>query len=157
MTSIWHVGRYCDHCGTLRFGPLNKAVATRAEASILVTQLLLRMGASPSEDSVTVAELLRAQLDHGNYSPTSFEDIQRIIDWLPERFTNRTGRDVTPFVLDGLYQQLARDDGDEPPAVEQMHASAVDPIPLRDVDAGRCGDADLASRHRSHGCCGRRS
>jgi hypothetical protein len=45
-------------------------VASRAEASMLEAQLPLRMGASPSEDSVTVAELRQAQLDHGNYSPT---------------------------------------------------------------------------------------
>ncbi len=76
---------------------------------MLEAQLLLRMGAAPSEDSVTVAELLQVQLDHGNYSPTSYEDIRGIVSRPPERFRSRSVRDVTPFVLDGLYQQLARD------------------------------------------------
>jgi integrase len=96
------------------------AVATRSEASMLEAQLKLRMGASPPTDSITVAELLRAQLDHGNYSPTSFADLQRIIERLPDTFATRAVRDVTPFVLDGLYQQLARD-GWSPFRIRRVH------------------------------------
>ena len=85
------------------------AVETRSEAAMLEAQLRLSMGASPSVRSVSVAELLRAQLDHGDYSPTTYADIRRIIERLPDSFTTRAVPDVTPFVLDGLYQQLAHD------------------------------------------------
>ncbi len=87
---------------------------------MLEAQLLLRLGASPAEDSVTVAELLQAQLEHGNYSPSSLADIKGVIDRLPQRFTSRSVRDVTPFVLDGLYQQLTRD-GWSPFRIRRVH------------------------------------
>jgi integrase len=86
-----------------------RAVATRSEAAMLEAQLKLSMGASPSLDSVCVAELLQTQLDHGDYSPTSYADLRRIIERLPDGFVTRSVRDVTPFVLDGLYKQLAHD------------------------------------------------
>jgi hypothetical protein len=84
------------------------AVATRCEASMLEARLEMRMGALPAERSVSVAELLQMQLDRGNYSPTSLADILSIVERLPVGFTRRSVRDVTPFVLDALYRQLAK-------------------------------------------------
>ena len=87
---------------------------------MLEAQLMLTMGASPSVDGVSVGELLRAQLDHGSYSPTSHADIRGIIERLPDSFVTRNVRDVTPFVLDGLYQQLAHD-GWSPFRIRRVH------------------------------------
>lgn len=93
---------------------------TRGEASHAGAELELEMGGKSTAKGTTVGELVAGHLAEANWSPTTLTDARRVINKLPEQFTGRPVRDVTPAVIDGLYRQLARD-GWTPHRIRRAH------------------------------------
>ena len=83
-----------------------KAHDTRREALADEAQIRLEMGSGPDEAEITVDALLKDQIEQGRYSVTTLDDLRRVHRKLPAPFLARTVRDVTPYVLDGLYREL---------------------------------------------------
>lgn len=82
---------------------------TRGEAVHAGAELELEMGGIATSRGATVGELVAGHLAEANWSPTTMTDARRVVDKLPDTFTRRPVRDVTPAIIDGLYRQLARD------------------------------------------------
>ncbi len=91
------------HAGVKRNG---KAYSTRREAVADEARIRLEMGSGPEESEITVDALLKDQIEQGTYAATTLEDLHRVHRNLPAPFLARNVRDVTPYVLDGLYREL---------------------------------------------------
>lgn len=117
-------GRYraqVKHGGKRMWTPI---VRTRGEAQRAAAELIVELGGGGrrGERRTTVADLLAAHLAEGeqNWSPTYHHDATTVVDKLPESFTRRPVRDVTPAVLLALYRDLKRD-GWTPWRVKRLH------------------------------------
>ena len=78
----------------------------RRDALADEARIRLEMGAEPDESEITVDTLLREQIEQGRYAVTTLDDMRRVHRMLPAPFLDRNVRDVTPYVLDGLYREL---------------------------------------------------
>ena len=79
---------------------------TRREAAADEARVRLEMGSKPDESNVTVDALLADQIEQSTYAVTTLDDMRRVRRVLPAPFLGRHVRDVTPYVLDGLYREL---------------------------------------------------
>ena len=82
---------------------------TRAGAQRLGAQLINSMGGTVKAPTITVAELLATHIAEADYAPTTLTDIERVIAKTPASFLARPIAAVTPYIIDQLYSQLARD------------------------------------------------
>jgi integrase len=94
------------HAGVKRNG---RVQGTRREALADEARIRLEMGSAPEESQTTVDTLLNEQIEQGAYAVTTLEDLRHVHRNLPAPFLERNVRDVTPYVLDGLYRQLTAD------------------------------------------------
>ncbi len=83
-----------------------KAYDTRREAVAEEARIRLEMGATPDEEQITIGALLTDQIERGRYAVTTLEELRRVHRNLPAPFLERSARDVTPYILDGLYREL---------------------------------------------------
>lgn len=95
---------------------------TKPEAQRLAAQMVLDMGGTVGRRGLTVGDLLAtAVTERGpQWSPTYADDVDRVINRLPDAFTARAVRSVTPSTISGLYRQLAGD-GWSPWRVRRAH------------------------------------
>lgn len=86
---------------------------TKAKARHAAAQQEVILGSVPSvgRQRLLVADALEGHLAdaEGRWSPTTFDDVRRVVDRLPESFTETPVRDVTPSTLVALYGRLSRD------------------------------------------------
>lgn len=103
----WRVA--VKHLGERRTG----TAPTRSEAQRLGAEFLIEMGGGGrrQEAQVTVGDLLAASIAEGlrRWSPTFAAEAVRVADAIPDTFTARRVRDVTPAILTGLWRSLERD------------------------------------------------
>lgn len=83
-----------------------KAQSTRREAQADEARIRLEMGAVPDEEQISIDALLTDQIEQGRYAVTTLEELHRAHRNLPASFLERNVRDVTPYILDGLYREL---------------------------------------------------
>jgi integrase len=91
-------------------GGVRKGVTapTKGEARRLGTELELRMGMTPRANP-KVNELIDAHLSAmaDRWSPTTMADSRSVAVRLPQPFLDRYVIDVQPFIVEGLYRELA--------------------------------------------------
>ena len=86
---------------------------SKAKARHAAAQQEVSLGSMPSvgRHRLKMADALEGHLAdaEGRWSPTTYDDVRRVVDRLPESFTEMTVRDITPSTLVGLYGRLSRD------------------------------------------------
>jgi len=96
---------------------------TKAEVMHLAAEKRVRLGGEPSASGkITVGEMIAGHLAvvASKWSPTTYDDARRIEKRLPDTFTNRPVRKVTPSVIHALYRQFV-DDGWSAHRIRKAH------------------------------------
>lgn len=101
---------------TVRGQRRSASADTRAAAERAGAQLLLELGGTIESRTATVAELLAVTSVDRGWAATYAAEVDRVVSVLPDEFTRRPARTVTPAVVAGLYRQL-----DSPHKARRLH------------------------------------